>query len=107
MNDLRLDTRTIMEAGILDLTPPDTAMPNNAILNEVDENNYTDDELEEGLINGGLKASMYYGCWAIWNGQNGYSGELLQYREITEFFEDQPLNIALAKARCWARECAE
>jgi len=105
MDHTRLDTMGCLNAGILDRPRPKTARPDNFIGEDVLEFEWTEYSLKAGLEKGGLSASMYYGCWEIWKTEKDYSGELLQYRNITDSFTDQGVEFALEKAKEWASGC--
>ena len=81
--------------------------PSGASLQRVDEEEWSEECLRDGLDSGGLVAWMYYGAWSIWRDGSGYSGELHQYRQLTDSFEVQPLEFALEKAIEWAKGCAK
>lgn len=105
MDNRRFNTTQLLTLGILDLPTPKQEVPSKAKLQHVDEDDIQEDTLRKGLLIGGLSASMYYGCWSIWGTDNGYSGELLQYRSVTDKFKNESLKIALEKALEWAQGC--
>lgn len=105
MDCRRLDTAGVLASGILNIPAPKTSRPDGFKGESVEEFEWTEETLRAGLEKGGLDASMYYGCWNIWKTENGYSGELLQYRNITDSFTDQSVEYALEKAQEWASGC--
>lgn len=90
---------------VLNNTIPQVSCPKDFNGDMVEEFNWTKKSLKTGLENGGLSAHMNYGCWDIWKTENGYSGELLQYRDVTDKFTDKSIKYALAKAQEWASGC--
>ena len=105
MDNRRWNTGQVLKGGILNKEPPQSKLPDGAKLESVDELDTTEATLRKGLESGGLRASMYYGCWKIWRTERGYSGELLQYRSVTDEFSDVTLADALEKASEWASGC--
>jgi len=105
MDHKRLSTGDILDFGILERTPPKSMCPVDAVLAEVDESQFDDDSLRAGLIAGGLEASMYYGVWKIWKDGDGFSGELMQYRVVTETLAKVSLADAVEHAYEWATNC--
>lgn len=105
MDNRKLNTRQIIDAGILGIKAPDRRCPADAKLQRVGEDEISENILRAGLEAGGLTASMYYGCWDIWRTESGFSGELLQYRSVTDQFTDAPIEQALEKAVEWAAGC--
>lgn len=105
MDNRKLNTRQIIDAGILGLPAPERRCPADAKLQRVGEDEISENILRAGLEGGGLTASMYYGCWDIWRTESGFSGELLQYRSVTDQFTDAPIEQALEKAAEWAAGC--
>ena len=105
MDNRRWDTSMILAGGILGIAPPKSACPPDAALTDVDEDDLSRGTLRAGLEAGGLDASMYYGVWKIWRTAAGFSGELMQYRSVTDSFTDQPIDKALEKAEEWAGGC--
>jgi len=105
MDERRFDTGQLLDMGILNLPLPQTRRKNSAGLIEVDQDEYTEESLRGGLEAVGLCASQYYGCWRIWKTDTGYSGELLQYRVVTEEFTDKDIEFALEKAEEWVAGC--
>lgn len=91
--------------GILDLPVPTSGCPKGAVLASVDEEDLSEETLRQGLEAGGLAAAMYYGCWKVWKTDAGFSGELMQYRSVTDDFEDLPLDEALERASEWGYAC--
>ncbi len=104
MDERRLDTGQILASGILSKPTPNSNVPADANLKDVG-NDWSEESVREGLGSGGIKASMYYGCWSIWKAHESFSGELMQYRSITDHFEDVSFDVALEKALFWAEEC--
>ena len=104
MDNTRLNTMGCLNAGILDRPAPDTACPKNFDRQRVNYE-WTEESLWSGLEKGGLSATMCYGCWKIWKTEKGYSGELLQYRKITDSFSDDTIEYAFKKAQEWAIGC--
>jgi hypothetical protein len=105
MDNRRWDTGAILAGGILNITPPKSLCPPDTVLVDVDEEDLSDGTLRAGLEAGGLSASMYYGVWKIWRTAAGFSGQLMQYRSVTDSFTDRPLDEALEKALEWAGGC--
>lgn len=105
MDHTRLDTAGVLAAGILNIPAPKTSRPDGFKGEHVEEFGWSEETLRDGLEKGGLDASMYYGCWAIWKTEKGYSGELLQYRNITDSFTDKDQDFALEKSQEWASGC--
>jgi hypothetical protein len=89
----------------LNLPNPKRAQPEGLELAYVDQHDISEATFSAMLQSGGMTALQYYGCWSIWRTENGFSGELLQYRQITESFTDAPLPTALETALYWASEC--
>lgn len=89
MDIRRLSTIQCIEDGIGDLPKPKTSDPKISRWDLVRDNTCDREFLRAGLEKGGLKASMYCGIWKIWKTEKGFSGELLQYRVITESFYNQ------------------
>lgn len=105
MDNRRLDTAGVLASGILGIDAPKSKCPDSAALTDVYDCEWTVDELRTGLQAGGLSGAMYYGCWTIWKTEAGYSGELFQYRAVTDSFVDASLDAALEKAEEWAENC--
>jgi hypothetical protein len=105
MDYMRLDTSGVLSDGILNRPVPKTSCPEGFSGERVDEYEWSEESLLDWLEKSGLEASMYYGCWNIWKTEKGYSGELRQYRTITEAFTDQDTAYALDKAQEWASGC--
>jgi len=105
IDNRRFDTGQVLEAGILLITPPRTKCPDASKLVDVDEEDLSEKTLRAGLEQGGLEAPMYYGCWRIWKTDSEFSGELMQYRAMTEHFADLPIDEALEKAMEWGAAC--
>jgi hypothetical protein len=103
MDHTKLDSGQVLAAGILNRSMPTSHCPDDAQLQDVDEDH--PEAFRSGLEAGGLKASMYYGCWSIWKTDQGYSGELFQYRSCTEAFANQSIEHALEKAHEWYEGC--
>ena len=100
----RLNTMQARASGILGIKPPKSKAPENIEFTEVGDS-IDRDELENAIKSGGICANAYYGCWKIWGSADGYSGELFQYRAITDQFKNQPFDFASAKAIEWAIGC--
>lgn len=105
MDNRRWNTGQVIAGGILNIKPPASDRPSGVDLALVEEGEWSEESLRTGLENGGLNASMYYGCWSIWKTENGYSGELMQYRAVTGKFQGYSLEDALEKAEEWASGC--
>lgn len=105
MDKRRWNTGQVLASGILGLPAPKSAKPRGTKLVEVDEEDLSPETLRAGLLQGGLTASMYYGCWHIWKTAAGFSGELFQYHQITERFADLPLEEAVEQAAEWGSAC--
>lgn len=105
MNEIKWNTEQCLLNGVLDRPKPKSSVPENFKGEEVKEYKWDEESLQKGLLKGGLTALMYYGCWDIWKTQNGFSGELMQYRKVTDTFHDQNLKFALKKAEEWAMGC--
>lgn len=105
MDTRKFDTGQLMDMGILDMPKPISKCSDRSTLVEIEQENYDEVSLRAGLESGGIRASQYYGVWNIWKTPGGYSGELFQYRVVTEEFADQPIEFALEKAECWLEEC--
>lgn len=105
VDDTRWNTAQVLANGVLDRPSPRSGCPDDAVLADVDEGDTAPEKLREGLEAGGLTASMYYGCWKIWKTAGGFSGELMQYRNCTDSFQDGPLEEAIERAESWASTC--
>ncbi len=105
MDFRRLNTAEVLASGILNKPVPLSRQPDDARLTKVDEEDCGEDALRAGLQGGGLKASMYYGCWSIWKAGDGFDGELFQYRAVTDSFSGATLDEATEKAGEWAALC--
>lgn len=105
MDNRRLNTGQVLNTGILDINAPESKCPENAKKTSVEEFEWSEDTLLEGLKGGGLTGCIYYGCWDIWKTDKGFSGELMQYRSCTDEFKDKDINFALEKAQEWASGC--
>lgn len=105
MDNRKWNTERIYEEGILNLPIPDTSHPdiNYAEINDYDHGIGDIEEILEK--EGAITASQYYGCWYVWKTEKGYSGELLQYRAVTESFTDIPYGEALDKVEEWFEAC--
>lgn len=106
MDNRKLDTGAVLALGIIDAPALPDPVPPDATLVSVSEDNCTEPELRDALESGGIRASMYYGCFQIWRTESGFSGELHQYRAVTGRFDNEPLEIALQTAveragGCW------
>lgn len=100
-----MDNRKPDSMGALGITPPASKVPEGFNGHIVEEQEWNEEGLQNNLESGGLTAIMYYGCWDIWPTEKGFSGELMQYRAVTDEFEDEPLDVALGKAVHWATNC--
>ena len=111
----RLSTEQAVAAGILDLEPAESVAPGGR--SEYLEADYLETPqgfegqsrednwrlaLERGM---GLHALMFYGSWIIWPDGDAFSGELVQYRAMTDSFQKRPIAEALEKAAAWFRVC--
>lgn len=105
MDDRRFNTGQLLDMGILDMPKPTSKCPDRAALAEIEQEDYTEESLRAGLESGGIAASQYYGVWKIWKTESGFSGELLQYRAVTDEFTDISLDDALDKAEEWLEGC--
>jgi len=105
IDDRRLNSGQVLAAGILGIAPPKTRCPDPGALVGVDEEDLREETLLAGLNAGGLDAPMYYGCWRIWKTATGFSGELMQYRAMTDQFADAAIEFALQKAQEWGAAC--
>ena len=105
MDKRKLSTAQVLAAGILDIPQAEDNRPIRSNLMDVEEGEWTEKLLLKGLKKGGLKASMYYGCWKIWKTNKGYNGSLDQYRICTDEFKDLGIQGALKKAVKWATGC--
>lgn len=101
VDNTKWDSGQVIMNGVLDRPMPRSSRPVDSVLASVDEDDAGEEKLRKGLEAGGLSASMYYGCWAIWKTTEGFSGELMQYRNCTDSFRDQPMEVALEKAEEW------
>jgi len=87
MNYERLDTGSVVAAGILRRPMPKTSIPRERDEFNVDayEQEWTKpgltDALNSGLL---LQCCEYYGIAYAWKDESVYRGTLLQYREVTE-----------------------
>jgi hypothetical protein len=105
MDERRLSTADVLASGILNKPAPRTGRPQNVEFASVYEDEWTRQSLEDGLQAGGVEGAFYYGCWAGWKTESGYSGELLQYRSVTDSFENVDLDEAVSKLGLWAVRC--
>lgn len=106
MDNRRMNTEQVLFSGGFGLIPPPSKVPPNFVGQIVEEWEWTQDQLRAGLESGGLDAYMYYGCWHIWRTEeNRYSGQLMQYRLVTEEFHGLSLEDALAEAIDWGTAC--
>jgi len=103
---MRLSTAEVLMFGVLDKPAVRGCRPKDFEGIEIDEDEWTEDALLNGLKEGGLSTSMYYGCWDIWKTEQGFSGELFQCREISESFIDKDADYAFEKAKGWTRDCS-
>ena len=103
MDNRRWNTQQILGGGILDKPIPETSQPEGLKL--LDDEKYSEDGVRSDLESGGLTAAQYYGCWSIWQTPSGYSGELIQYRSVTDRISDAPIDEAIEKAMEWASSC--
>jgi hypothetical protein len=106
MDNRRMSTSQILAAGILNKKPPATRTPDDATMETVEEGEWNQESLRSGLEKGGLEASMYYGRWSIWKVGDTFSGELMQYRSVTDAFDGATPDEALEKAEQWAEACS-
>jgi hypothetical protein len=91
--------------GILNMPKPVSKCPDRDKLTGIDQEDWTEEAMKTGLETGGICASQYYGVWKIWKTERGFSGELMQYRAVTDEFTDQPIETALEKAEEWIEGC--
>lgn len=107
MDNRRWDTSKILAGGVLDIEAPPAAHPKDIDYEEVEEREWSADSLSNAIKRGGLHGCMYFGIWWIWKSPGGYSGELFQYRLVTDHFEDESEEFALNKSIEWASGCQE
>jgi len=105
MDTRKLDTGQVLAAGVLNITAPESSVPEGFEGWSVEEFGWSDENLRSGLEQGGLTASMYYGCWDIWEIGDRFDGQLLQYRSVTDSFSGEDIDFALEKAIEWAEGC--
>lgn len=98
IDNTRWDTGQALANGVLDRRMPESKCPADAKLESVDEEGFSEEKARAGLEAGGLTASMYYGCWSIWKTDVGFSGELMQYRNVTDRLQNATLDEAVEKA---------
>lgn len=83
----RLDTRQVLDSGILYSPAPETDLPVDRERFDASGDSYAGTEaviaaLETGKL---VEAPNYYGVLYAWKGDDGmYHGTLLQYRSVTE-----------------------
>lgn len=104
MDNRRLNTSEVLFSGILEKPAPISNAPSDVKLADITYD-WTEESIREGIEKGGVTASMYYGCWKVWKTEEFYNGELLQYRSITDSFENATIEEALEKAVEWANSC--
>ena len=95
------DTGQVLAHGVLNRPIPKSSLPADAKLTSVQEEDFNEKKARDGLLAGGLHAAMYYGCWSIWKDGDRYSGELMQYRNVTDRLEQASLDEAVEKAEEW------
>lgn len=104
IDNRKLSTADVLMSGILDREATyKTRCPNVELLARVAEDEAND--LRDKLWSGGIEAPMYYGCWRIWRHDGKYDGELMQYRVLTDHFENASLDKALCYAEKWYAVC--
>lgn len=104
MDNRRLNTGEVLMSGILYRPAPDFLIPDRSGFHQVgtdDEGTLTVERFRDLLEAGGIESSQYYGCWAICKADDGYVGELLQYRRRTEEFHCYSLDDAAVQAMKW------
>ena len=104
INDRKLSTADILASNILNISPPDTKHPEINYI-DYDELEYDSDKIHECLKINGVEGCMYYGVWKVWPDEKGFSGELLQYRSITDEFTGVSIDVAVEKCIEWAGVC--
>lgn len=104
VNHTKLDTAQIIASGILGRVAPKSKQPAGLILASVAAEDSREDILA-GLANDGIQGNDYYGVWRIWKEGDKYSGELLQYREMTDSFCDASISEAANFAQEWMEVC--
>lgn len=99
------DSGQVIQNGVLNRTAPESRMPADAILQSLDEEDASEEKIREMLLAGGIRASMYYGVWKIWKDGDGYSGQLMQYRNETGRLDRVSLDEAVNTAQEWHGVC--
>ncbi len=104
MDKRRLSSLQCMSAGILFTPAPDLKAPTDVEYSEIEG---PDEDRIRGFLAAGknVEGSMCYDCWSVWKTEGGWSGELAQYRSVTESFENVDTDTAVATAYEWACEC--
>lgn len=105
MDERKFDTGQLLDMGILSMPNPVSKCPDRSKLIEIEQEESTEESLRAGLEAGGIRSCQYYGVWKIWKAEQGFSGELMQYRVVTEEFTDQSIEFALEKAEDWVMGC--
>ena len=105
MDERRLSTGEVLRSGILNITPRERLIPNYADFHQLalDDEEINIDYIKVLLEKGGIQSSQDYGCWAICKTDDGYIGELMQYRARTEEFHGYSLDDATKQAYTWYR----
>lgn len=106
MDMRRLNTEEVLRAGILNITPTESKTPEYVEFYQMpycdDDNPLSLEDIERLLReNLGIESAQYYGCWKIWKDDDGFHGELMQYRRMTEDFHGESLDYAADKAYTW------
>lgn len=106
MDTRRLSTADFLRSGMMNMPAPETRVPEGIDLHDLylDENEIIPKYIKDLLAKGdGVEAAQDYGCWAVWKVNDGYDGELMQYRRITEGFCNRSLDEAADRAYTWYR----
>lgn len=99
------DTSQVIANGVLNRAAPDSRVPKDAVLQDVDDEDGSEESIRKALLAGGISAPMYYGVWKIWKDGDGYSGQLMQYRNETGRFDKVTLDEAVETALEWWSTC--
>lgn len=116
IDNRKMDTAQAIAFGILNIKPPKSDAPDDDSIKyfkaeycdvpEGFDGEDRDDNFKIALErNMGIKGCMYYGVWRIWPTEKGFSGELIQYRSITDNIKDVSLDDAVNQATEWYRDC--
>lgn len=99
------DTEQVIQNGVLERTAPKDRVPADAKLTDLDEEDGSEEKIRGALLDGGVRAYMYYGCFKVWKDGDAYSGQLMQYRNETGRFDKVSLDEALKATSEWWEEC--